>query len=332
MKEFDKEKAEPKKVLVVDADSHNDFPNLALMKLSSWLKEINNGDIQIDLIKGVPDTAPLEPYDMTYVSCIYHQNKEKVQAYLNQLQNYAVGGSGINYEWLPEPIEHIIPDYSLYNIDYSMGFTSRGCIRNCGFCIVPKKEGAIKDHASITEFLHPTHTKIMILDNNFLASPKWKENLELMNGLRVNFNQGLDIRLVTEENAQLLAETKYYSWNFKTRGLHFALDDMRYLWEALDGIQILLDAGIKPHHLMFYVLIGWNTYPDEDVFRVNLLKSYGIHPYIMTFDQIENQWTKNFERYINGRYHEFVPFEKYNNGVLCEPFLFPWEQSLQEWE
>ena len=312
-------------VLLVDADSHNGFPNLALMKLSAWLKEINNGNLTIDLIKGLPDTAPLEPYDKVYVSCIFFQNKERVSQYISQLEYVEIGGSGWDGEThlpLPDPIEHIQPDYSLYGTDFSMGFTSRGCPNNCGFCIVPKKEGPIRDNAPIQEFLDPNHKKLVLLDNNFLASPRWKENLEFIidNDLKINFNQGLDIRLVNEENAQLLSECKYYNWTWKTKSLHFAFDDLRHWWQVLDGIDTLREAGIKPYRLMFYVLIGWNTYPSHDIERVNLLVSQGAVPYIMTYNQNENEWTKNYERYINGRYYQFIAFEKYMNGVLCRPF------------
>lgn len=308
------------RVLLVDADSHNGFPNLALMKISSFLKEINNGDLTLDLIKGIPDTAPLEEYDQVYVSTIFYQNKERLRNYLRQLPSYEVGGSGWDLDQtLPESIEHILPDYSLYDIDYSMGLTSRGCIRNCGFCIVPQKEGKIKDHAPISEFHHPTHKKIMLLDNNFLASPNMAANFDyiLENNLKVNFNQGLDIRLVTEDIANVLSEVKYFNWTFKTRGLHFAFDSWRYREHVEEGIKTLIDAGINPNHLMFYVLIGYDTDPKNDFERVELLKSYGVKPYVMTYNQKESLWSKHFERWVNGRYHEFIPFEKYSDGVLA---------------
>lgn len=306
------------KILLV---TDSEFPNLVLMKIAEDFK--GHG---IDLIKSIPDTRPLQEYDLIFISCVFFQNKERVERYASQFERKKVhiGGSGFDCSIeLPYKLEHTRPDYSLYGLDYSMGFTSRGCIRNCGFCIIPQKEGYIKDHAPISEFHDPTHKKIMLLDNNFLASPEMAANFDyiLKNDLKVNFNQGLDIRLVTEDIAQVLNDIKYYSRSFKTRGLHFAFDDWRYREHVEEGIKTLIEAGINPRHLMFYVLIGYNSTPENDKLRVDLLKSYGVKPYIMTYNQNETLWSKNFERYINGRYHEFVPFEKYNKGVLARIIL-----------
>ena len=181
-------------VLLVDADSKKGFPNLSLMKLSAWYKKEG---WSVDLIKGLPMAPPLHLYDKSYISVIFFQNKERALDYAMILPNCEVGGSGYDLtKTLPDEIEHIMPDYSLYDIDYSIGFTSRGCIRNCGFCVVPKKEGEIRDNAPITEFL--AHDKVMLLDNNFLASPRCKNNLDflIINDLKVNFNQGLDLSLI----------------------------------------------------------------------------------------------------------------------------------------
>ena len=228
-------------VLLVDADSKKGFPNLALMKLSAWYKREG---WHVDLIQGLPDAPPLHLYDKTYISVIFFQNKEKALDYALMMPNSEIGGSGYDLtKTLPDEIEHIKPDYSLYDLDFSMGFTSRGCIRKCGFCIVPKKEGSIKHHAFVQEFHNLGHTNVMLLDNNFLASPNWKYNLGYINdlGLKVNFNQGLDIRLLDKDKAALLASTKYYSWNFKTRSLHFAFDDPRH-----EKKRVKLSGEMKP--------------------------------------------------------------------------------------
>jgi len=292
-------------VLLVDADSKEGFPNLALMKLSAWYKKEG---WEVDLIHGLPMAPPLHLYDKSYISVIFFQNKERALDYGLMLPNCEIGGSGYDLtKILPDEIEHIMPDYSLYDIDYSIGFTSRGCLRKCGFCVVPKKEGDIRDNAPITEFL--AHDKVMLLDNNFLASPRGKQNLDflIINDLKVNFNQGLDIRLVDTELATLLASTKYYSWNFKTRGLHFAFDDMRYENEVWQGIDLLENAGVNPKHLMFYVLIGYNTTEEQDLHRIYSLKDRGVKPFVMPYNQTKNRLT----RFVNGRYYEFMKLEDY---------------------
>lgn len=293
-------------VLLVDADSKEGFPNLALMKLSAWYKQEG---WTVDLIKGLPMAPPLQLYDKTFISVIFFQNKQRALDYGLMLPNCEIGGSGFDLDkTLLDEIEHIMPDYSLYDLDFSVGFTSRGCIRNCGFCIVPKKEGFIRDHAPISEFL--AHDRVMLLDNNFLASPRCKNNLDflIINRLKVNFNQGLDIRLVTEEIAALLASTKYYSWNFKTRGLHFAFDDLRYEADVWKGISLLENAGISLKHLMFYVLIGYNTNEEQDLYRINALIERGVKPYVMPYNKCKSKLT----RWVNRLYWQFIPWSVYN--------------------
>lgn len=303
-------------ILLVDADSKKGFPNLALMKLSAWHKQ--QGD-HVELIKGIPTTAPLEQYDKTYISCVFFQNKDKVLDYASQLDNVIIGGSGYDLcTTLNEYIEHIMPDYSLYNIDFSMGFTSRGCIRNCGFCIVPQKEGLIHDHAPLTEFL--AHDKVILLDNNFQASPKWRTNIQYLidHKIKVNFNQGLDARLITPEFAQYLTQTRYYDWKFKYHGFQIAFDDIRYEQEFRRGVRTLLDTGINPKHIMVYILSGYNSTSKDDLYRVNTVLSYGMKPYIMPYNNTKDKQVRHLARYINRKYYEFIDIQDYNNGVLVQ--------------
>jgi len=286
------------RTLLVDADSQKGFPNLALMKISAGLKSIGH---TVDLIRGIPDSPPLQHYDAAYLSCIFFQNRTRMIEYAKLLDcDCDFGGSGYDLtselgEW-----EHIMPDYSLYNVDFSLGFTSRGCIRSCPFCIVPQKEGFIRDNAPITEFHDPTHDKIVLLDNNFLASPQWRENAEYLqaNGLKVNFNQGLDIRLMTEESANVLAGLRYYNWRFTTRGLHFAFDSMSVKDAVLRGVDLLTDAGIPRRHLMFYILVGFDTTEEEDLRRVEIVRSLGAVSYVMPYNDIH----KKIARLVNRRY------------------------------
>ena len=296
------------KILLVDADSKKGFPNLALMKLSAYYKQQGHS---IDLLKGIPSTAPLEHYDKVFMSCIFHQNKERVLDYASQFENVIVGGSGVDLDLaLDYDVEHILPDYSLYDLDYSLGFTSRGCIRNCGFCIVPEKEGTIRDNAPISEFLYPDHTKVVLLDNNFQASPRWRENIDFMveHDLKVNFCQGLDIRLLDLEFAEALVGIKCYSWTFKRKSLYFAFDDMRYEKQVWAGIDLLEQVGINLKNVLFYVLIGYNTTEKEDLYRINSLYDRGVRPYVMPYNQYKSKLT----RWVNRLYYQFIPWSVYN--------------------
>ena len=205
-----------------------------------------------------------------------------------------------------EQVEHLMPDYSLYNLDYSLGFTTRGCIRNCGFCIVRKKEGKIKEHAEVEEFLNPKSNIIVLLDNNFLALPSHIKKLQkyIDRDWIMDFNQGLDIRLINEENAKLLARVKH------RKQIHFAWDLMNYEKEFKEGIKILFKAGIKSYRIMVFVLCGFNTNFEEDFYRFNELLSLGVDPFIMIYGDVDRK-TKEFSRWVNKRLYKFCELEDF---------------------
>jgi len=290
------------KVLLVDVDSK--MPNPALMKISASHKARGN-TVGFDI---------RDP-DKVYISCIFEKNRAQALGRAGIFNcPVEVGGYGVSDVKLPDEIEHLCPDYSLYGIHYSMGFTSRGCIRSCPWCIVPKVEGQIRDHAPLNEFLR--HKKLILLDNNFLVSPRWSENLKelIARKIKVNFNQGLDIRLVDQENAKLLSRVRYYDWHFKEPRLHFAFDLPEIEDDVLEGIRTLEKAGIPRVHLMFYVLVGFDTSYEEDLHRVNLLLKERVKPYIMPFNDRHDTYYPHLERWINGRYYEVVPWERYDHG------------------
>ena len=304
------------RVLVVDADSKAGFPNLALMKISAWHKQ--QGD-SVDLIMGIPYAQPLIPYDKTYISVIYWQNAIKANTYARMLPGEVdIGGIGDSYKKLSDEIEHIRPDYALYPTKFSMGFTSRGCIRKCKWCVVPKKEGDIHDHAPITEFLHPKHKKLVLLDNNFLASPMWEKNLQFIiaKKLKVNFNQGLDIRTVTTEKAEMLRDTKIQDWHFKKRKFTFAFDHPSHKRGVIKGIRILRDAGINlsSNNCVFYVLVGFNTTPAQDLERIDILRKLDVGPFVMRFNKEkgEHRILLHMSRWVNRKLFQFMEFCDYD--------------------
>jgi hypothetical protein len=297
------------RIALVDIDSK--MPNLALMKLSAWHK--SKGD-ETFLIKNNGD---LTRFDKVYVSCIFSHNRWIAEGIKLLNSNVEIGGGGYDLsKTLDGEIEHIMPDYSLYKCRFSMGFTSRGCDRNCPWCIVPKKEGKIKDHASIKEFLAPYHNKLIILDNNFLQSPKCIENLEFIIKwkLRVNFNQGLDIRLIDDEVAELLSKVRFFNHNFTARQLHFAWDIPQIEDQVIKGIEILGKHGIKPKQLMFYMLCGFNTSFEEDYHRFEVLSKMGVDPYVMLYNKHSIKHPlklRRFQRWVNRRLYKVCAFKDY---------------------
>lgn len=271
------------------------------MKLSAYHKE--KGD-RVEFYNPLWKST----YDKVYASKIFHTKKKKIELYLPE--NCIKGGSGFNLRLkLPEGIEHLKPDYPLYNLNYSVGFTTRGCIRNCEFCIVRGKEGYIKEHAQVEEFLNPESDIIVLLDNNFLALPSHiKKLLKFINKKwKIDFNQGLDIRLINNENAKLLKRIKHYT------EIRFAWDIMDLEKDVKKGLRILFKNGIKPGNIMVYLLCGFNTNFKEDVYRFNELKNLGVRPFVMMYNNIKsNQELHHFARWVNRKYFTVCNFDKFN--------------------
>jgi hypothetical protein len=220
--------------------------------------------------------SPLFGYDKVYASCVFTWHGKRT---LNLPPETQIGGSGYNLDIkLPDNIEHILPDYDLYpGIDFSMGYTSRGCIRQCPFCIVSTKEGYIKPWTTIDEFWDRRHRKIKLLDNNFLAQPAPHTILRRLidEKVEVDFNQGLDIRLVNERIA-------FYLSQLKAKKLRFSFDDVAYENEVRKGIKLLQENGIRSRKLSFYVLYGFKP-DDQAVERMNILGKLNVDVYPMAY-------------------------------------------------
>jgi len=315
------------KVLLIQADGT--FPNLALMKISSYHKQLKDQVFYSNLkfrtrslysnsnIKRLPSLS-CDP-DRIYISVIFSWNKWIVNSIkaMHSGKEIIAGGYMLDpFSKLPNEIEHICPDYQMYPIDYSIGFTSRGCNRKCEWCYVWKVEGSIKEWSPLEEFVR--HKKVILLDNNFLQSPKSKEKLMQLieNNIKVCFNQGLDIRLVNDEIAHLLVSTKFYNHNFSSRQLFFAWDNPKEEKMVLKGIEKLLASGLRPSQLAFYILSGFNTTLEEDLYRINKLLEIGCDPYLMLYNKYEKRYSRELlrlERYINRRIYKRynISLEKY---------------------
>ena len=249
-------------------------PNLALMKLASW--EISRGN-EVYLKYGNPDRI--------YISNVFDKSKQQ-SIFSNGAEIIRGGRAEDPLACLPDHIEHMRPYYDLYGLDCSMGFTSRGCIRRCPFCDNWLREGSIRDHAPISEWWDPDHKKLIILDNNFLASPNWLENLIFIqeHKLKVNFHQGLDIRLVDEERALHLSKIKIGNFKGTNNSIHFAFDDLLYADDVVKGVDTLNAAGIKPSRLYFYMIVGfWTRDILYDLKRIRILKELGVDPFVMCY-------------------------------------------------
>lgn len=282
------------RILLIDADST--IPNLAFMKISAYHKSI--GDIV---------GFNVEDPDKVYCSIIFKKNRHMADGlrFLYPNADIDIGGSGYDLKkTLPEYIESMTPDYSIYPNNKSYyGFTTRGCIRHCPFCIVHDKEGGFRrifgDVDSALESIMGNHelTEMTFLDNNILADRDWF--IELCNTLhsrfpkmKVDFNQGLDIRLIDDESAKALSKLRPITkWKF-------AFDMMSYKDKVLKGIEIL-NRYIKVRSMvLFYVYVDGDYQIPDAVARCRTLKENGATAYAMlNLDVGHTKRMKTFKRW-----------------------------------
>jgi len=270
------------------------LPNLALMKLSTWYKQ--QGD-EIILMKSKEPSQRLINFDKVYISCIFEENKETAIKVSQQFKNAEIGGVGINNLKLPKEIEHLMPDYDLYNCNYSMGFTTRGCIRNCYFCKVRQHEGYIKENCDIYEFWDKCHKEIILMDNNILALPKHFKKIASQikkENLIVDFNQGLDHRLLNPEICKILLSLRH---KYEIR---FAFDDLAYKPTVLKALKMLRDAGMKDWKTRWYIYVSEKDTFETVYARMSLLKKNKQLVYVMR------------DRKVYGK-KEFIALAKYGN-------------------
>nr|DAW51355.1 MAG TPA: Elongator protein 3, MiaB family, Radical SAM [Caudoviricetes sp.] len=288
-----------------DVDGHN-FPNLALMKLSAWHKR--QGD-------GVEFVLPLKHYDKIYVSKVFGDEYSKISDFALQADEIVYGGTGfaITVENgrevyhkdrdpnLPDEIEHIYPDYSLYpdlTKGKAFGFLTRGCCNNCDFCIVSKKEGMCsKKVADLSEFWNG-QKEIVLLDANILAC---KDRIELLNQLadskaKVDFTQGLDARFITEDVADALKR-------IKIKTVHFAFDFMKNEKAIIRGLRTYKEiVGTSDRNAIVYILTNFNTTIEEDLYRVNMVQEAGFSPDIRIYRKhTAPQILRDLQRWANNR-------------------------------
>ena len=242
---------------------HKTFPNYALMKLSAYHKM--QGDCVELWQRG-------QQYDQVYSSKIFDFTDEN--PYLPS--DTVKGGTGYDPKIvLPQDIEEMYPDYSLYpECDYAVGYITRGCPNKCSWCQVPIKEGNIRPYRTWQQLVRYDTDKLVLMDNNILASEYGIGQLENLigSGYRIDLNQGMDARLVTPEIADILCRLEWI------RHLRFSSDAIGQIEHIDRVIRLLMERGIRPYRVLIYVLVR-SDLEDAD-FRVESLKKHkGINLY-----------------------------------------------------
>lgn len=245
----------------------------------------------------VVDYLPLEHhlYEWVYCSSLFKfTDKSQVP------DDVTCGGSGFDLTTtLPPEIDIMTPKLNV-------GFTTRGCIRKCPFCIVPEKEGWIRKTGDIYDIWDGKSDKIVLLDNNILAM---KEHFKLIcrqikkENLMVDFNQGLDCRLLNNNIADILKSLRYKEYRF-------SFDSMEHENTVRKAIDILHKYEIK--WSMWYVLVGYDTSPVEDLLRLELLKSHKQKAYVQRYNGISNPFYNELAGWVNQqRYFASCTFTEY---------------------
>jgi len=252
--------------LLTDAPNHN----LALMKISAYHKSLGDTVLLND--------SSAKP-DIRYGSWLF-----------NRLQDSDVeGGSAVDCTvQLPPEMDTLEPDYDLFGCDYSLGYTWRDCPRSCSFCVVPKLPKTGK-HQSIWTFHNRKFNKICLLNNNTFSDPDWEDTFEEIWDARLTvLEHGFDLRYLDDPKVIALKRTKF------DRQIHFAWDDIRDEQQVREGLELLRLYKMRG---MVYVLIGYNSSIEEDLYRCQVVNDYKFDPYPMPYNGGTKE-NRAFKRFI----------------------------------
>lgn len=318
------------KIGIIDADLLDNgtrHPNLALLKISGYCKHFGHS---VRLIHNYDEIARNDQmifldYDLLVLSKVFKFTKVPNIIYMMIKKGLiCYGGTGffeIDGPVLPDKVEHFMPDYALYSdyiekktngddkikkrnwddyLSYSIGFTTRGCIRHCGFC-VNRMLNKVVEWSPVAEFLDESRKNIYLWDDNIMAAPpkvfaKVMEELK-STGKRFQFRQGMDIRLMTEHKAKLLDSVMYHG-DYIFAFDHYRMDDpkeKRQVEQTIKGLKIWRDNCKKSTKL--YVLVAYDSQDEKDIegafYRIKILMEYGCLPYIMRFEEYNNSRFKS---------------------------------------
>ena len=281
--------------MIINIDSKK-MPNLALKKIEKYYTRKGYRVIwDLPLMAG--------EVERIFVSCIYDWNRNKAKEW-ERYPHAEIGGSGYDLK------KTLPPEIEREKLRINIGFTTRGCIRKCPFCIVPEKEGTIRVVGDIYDIWDGKSDKITLLDNNILAVPehffKITEQIKKEN-LKVDFNQGLDCRLLNEDIAKRLAEIRHVEYRF-------AFDWVNLEPQVKRTVKLLRKYGIN--RARWYVLVGFNTTIEEDLYRLNLLRRLGQRAYVQRYRKERKyipiaQWANQAHIFARMTFEQFLEIRKY---------------------
>lgn len=301
------------RVLLLQLDGK--IPNVALMRIAAHHAAL--GDAVTLRRAGNERAAQPEledpEWDRVYGSLIFERTRPYADAVARIYPGIILGGTGWDMRVTLEGIgiETRRQDYSVYpGWSQSIGFTQRGCRLKCSFCVVPRKEGAVREDQTVSELWRgePWPRQLILLDNDFFGQTRWRERIEEIRAgkFSVSFNQGINARMLDDETAAAVASVDYRDDSMRTKRIYTAWDNRKDESRLFRGLESLVRHGVKPAHIMVYILIGYwagETADDRD-YRRRRLREFGAVPYPMPF--VRTPELVGFQRWVIGAYDKRV--------------------------
>lgn len=304
------------KIALIDVDGGT-FPNLALMRIASYHKA--KGDT-------VEWYRTFDHYDICYMSKVFNFTPD-FPYYINA-DTVVKGGTGYDiHSKLPQEIDNCAPDYSIYpQVDKhtAYGFITRGCPNKCKWCVVPIKEGGVTPYRDVDDIATDGRTHLILMDNNILASNYGLQQIEKIidRGYRVDFNQALDARLVTEDIAELLSQVKWL------RHIRFGCDTPQQIKECENAMSLIDHYMGKPHNYLLYTMIVGDIKENYDRlshFRGNPHVRIVAQPFRNPLSKNNPpQWQRDMARWANRReLWTTCDFKDYRprKGFICKEYF-----------
>ena len=295
-----------KNVLLIQCDGK--MPNLALMRIAAHHRK--QGDsVHLQSVRRKDHDFTLGYWDRwnkVYASLIFASSQPIARRIKRAFPDAILGGSGWGFQTTDQfsIAENAPMDYSLYPAcRTSIGFTQRGCRLDCGFCLVHKMEGDVRDVATVNEVWRgePWPRELILLDNDFFGSPTWREKIaEIRDGrFKVSITQGINARMLSEQSAAALASIDYRADNMKRPCIHTAWDNLGDERPLFRGLNALKRYGVKPDHITVYMLVGFENgdLSEADFERHRKLREFGCRPYPMPFIGADGERASKLTRF-----------------------------------
>lgn len=315
-----------RKVLLYQLDGK--VPNIALMRIAAHHRA--KGDVVELRHTGSPLRQLGDAPDLVYGSAIFEKTRPIVEILRSEFPDAIVGGTGVDVASSLEShgITTLDQDYSDYASNplgnKSIGFTQRGCRLSCSFCVVPKKEGKMRGEQTISDIWRGGEypRELILLDNDFFGQPEWRKRIAEIRegGFKVSFNQGINARFLcdrmkdSEEAAEALVSVDYRDDSMKVKRIYTAWDNRKDEEILFQGLNRLVRHGVKPDHIMVYMLIGyWPGETEMDrVYRQAKLRAFGCRPYPMPFTRTRELC--GFQTWVIGAYDKRISWERWKRA------------------